>query len=475
MSSLICPAGTGAAGTAPPAGTGGGAAAGGGGVSTCAGAVVVGGGTSACVAWGTPARPRSAKYSTTASTGMLISVTLTISAARRRCSSNSRSCSGTSTATVCAVGVVSWLKRSRNSRTVSSGSRPTSIAYERTNARLKSPPGSLEMSLRSRASSADAEILVLAEICLSEIPRRSRAWRSFPPKSSMGAVTLDNLLKRCQTHEQPDGCETRGARGFDLLRARSVDAANRNHRQRRSAADRFQRVDASDRMSLGLARGRKHRAEHQVVAASARDGGIDVRQRVHGAADQERGRNDRADARGGRRIRAQMDTGSAGGDGDVGAIVDEHARARALGRRDDLSHERNEIAIGQVALAHLDDVHAAAGGGRGAIDQRVRRQPEPAAIGDEMLDQCQGVCSGLPRASSSVSAPGLRRLMRERTSEPSSASPASAVMMPTPVTAPRAYGLITIAWSSGLDAAKRLCSQNGTHGATMRMNPASRK
>jgi hypothetical protein len=45
------------------------------------------------------------------------------------------------------------------------------------------PPGSFETSLRSSASSAAGEIFVLAAIWRSEMPRRSRAWRSFPPKS----------------------------------------------------------------------------------------------------------------------------------------------------------------------------------------------------------------------------------------------------------------------------------------------------
>src|SRR6185436_5218423 len=101
-----------------------------------------------------------------------------------------------------------WLNRSRNSLTVSSGSSPTSTAYERTKARLKMPPGSFEMLFFSRASSAAAAILVLEAICRSEMPRRSRAWRSFPPKSSICEATLDNLRKRCQTHEHADGGKT---------------------------------------------------------------------------------------------------------------------------------------------------------------------------------------------------------------------------------------------------------------------------
>src|SRR5262249_33725509 len=152
-----------------------------------------------------------------------------------------------------------------------SGSRPTSSAYERTKARLKRPPGSFEMSFRSSASSADAEIFVLAAICLSEIPRRSRAWRSFPPKSSMAPVTLDNLRKRRQTHEHPAGRETGGPGGLDVFPARPIHAANRDDRQRRAPAHVLQRVEAGDRMSLGLSRRGKDRAEHQVVASAVGD------------------------------------------------------------------------------------------------------------------------------------------------------------------------------------------------------------
>jgi hypothetical protein len=46
---------------------------------------------------------------------------------------------------------------------------------------------SFEMSLRSSASSAATEILVVAAIWRSAMPRPSRASRSFPPKSIMPA------------------------------------------------------------------------------------------------------------------------------------------------------------------------------------------------------------------------------------------------------------------------------------------------
>ena len=58
-------------------------------------------------------------------------------------------------------------------------------ADQRTKARLKMPPGRREMSLRSSASSTPTEIFVAFAIWRSEIPRRSRASRSLPPKSDV--------------------------------------------------------------------------------------------------------------------------------------------------------------------------------------------------------------------------------------------------------------------------------------------------
>src|SRR6188508_3584222 len=135
------------------------------------------------------------------------------------------------------------------------------------------PPGSFEMSLRSSASSAAAEILVLAAICRSEIPRRSRAWRSFPPKSSMSAATLDNLGKTCQTHEQFDRRVSRGAGAGDRLQPRSIDAPDRDDRERRARARRAEDVESGDGMSRRFACGGKDGAEQQIVARPVRERG----------------------------------------------------------------------------------------------------------------------------------------------------------------------------------------------------------
>src|SRR5436190_22073050 len=105
------------------------------------------------------------------------------------------------------------------------------------------PPGSFEMSLRSRASSAAAEILVLAAIGLSEMPRRSRAWRSLPPKSPI-AATL---------HEPADGRQARGARTRDIRLTFGRDAADGHHRHRRARARAGQGLEPGDRMVRRLA------------------------------------------------------------------------------------------------------------------------------------------------------------------------------------------------------------------------------
>ena len=64
---------------------------------------------------------------------------------------------------------------------------------------------------------------------------------------------------------------------------------------------------------------------------------------------------------------------------------------------------------------------------------------------------------------------------REAKAAPRSATPASSVTRPSPDTAPRAYGLPARLWRSGTAAASELRSQKADHGATIRINPASRK
>src|SRR6187549_1713643 len=68
-----------------------------------------------------------------------------------------------------------------------------------------------------------------------------------------------------------------------------------------------------------------------------------------------------------------------------------------------------------------------------------------------------------------------RALALEAKSDPSSTRPANAVTTPMPVTPPRAYGLSRNASRRGVLSAMRLWSHAVDHGATTRMNPASRK
>src|SRR5690349_5238189 len=155
---------------------------------------------------------------------------------------------------------------------------------------------------------------------------------------------------------------------------------------------------------------------------------------------------------------------SARGERDVEAIVDQHARRRGARRGDDAADEPDEIAIVEVTLADLDGGDALLCGPRRALDEIVERPSEAHAIGDEVGDD--GHAGGV------VSPP---RRDRDANSDPSSASPASAVITPTPLTPPRAYGLCSTCSRRGRVSTNRLRSQIADHGATARMNPASRK
>src|SRR5688500_17650843 len=108
------------------------------------------------------------------------------------------------------------------------------------------PPGSLEMSLRSSASSAGTEIFVVAAIWRREIPRRSRASRSFPPKSVVTAVNLDTPIRTCQRVPQP------GYRCPDVTRFRKEADGRNPGRAGRSHLRRSRLVEATDRENRQL-------------------------------------------------------------------------------------------------------------------------------------------------------------------------------------------------------------------------------
>jgi len=153
-----------------------------------------------------------------------------------------------------------------------------------------------------------------------------------------------------------------------------------------------------------------------------------------------------------------MHTAGSGRDRDISAIVHEHARLRPSNAAHHLPHEIHERRVRQVPFANVNAGHAGAGGPDRTREQFVLAEIETPAICDEVADH---------EAS--------RRLARLAITDPNSARPASAVTTPTPVTPPRAYGLLSKASMTGRDSANRLRSQKLDHGATIRMNPASRK
>src|SRR4029077_8849408 len=120
----------------------------------------------------------------------------------------------------------------------------------------------------------------------------------------------------------------------------------------------------------------------------------------------------------------QMHATGAGGDRGVDTIVHENPRGRAGDRTHHLPHPPRERGVGQIALPDLDAVDSAVGGADGACNQVVAAQTKASAIGDAMPDH-----------------DASRRRARAAITDPSSASRASAVTTPTPVTPPRAYGL----------------------------------
>jgi len=158
-------------------------------------------------------------------------------------------------------------------------------------------------------------------------------------------------------------------------------------------------------------------AEHQVVAAV---GGGDLRRRMHRAADDEPGRDDRAHPGAGRRVAAQVHARRATRDGDVGPVVHQHTCAAAGQRRHDRPDQIEQRAVGQVPLADLHHGRASRDRRHRLRDQRGGREAEANPIGDEMADH-DWVC----------------RRDRDTMTAPSSITPATAVMTPTPLTAPR--------------------------------------
>src|SRR5437868_8807694 len=154
------------------------------------------------------------------------------------------------------------------------------------------PPGSLETSFRSNASRAAAEILVVVAICRSEIPRRSRAGRSMPPKSPVGVtpfasdtdeagVTLDkggsrvkpmgdrdDQLVQARSLEERYRRDSRGTRGGDGFDPLEGHAADRNDGECRAPAGGRELGEPGNRVAGGLATGWEHSSEHEVIAST---------------------------------------------------------------------------------------------------------------------------------------------------------------------------------------------------------------
>ena len=127
-----------------------------------------------------------------------------------------------------------------------------------------------------------------------------------------------------------------------------VDPADRDDRQRRARATPAGARRARQPDARPASRPTETPCRSQIVAAAVGDGRVDLRQRVHRASDEKPGgRSDRREggnARGRRRVAAQMHAGRAGGDRDVGAIVHDHARAGAAVARDHPAHQRGQRA-----------------------------------------------------------------------------------------------------------------------------------
>ena len=204
------------------------------------------------------------------------------------------------------------------------------------------PPGRREISLRSSASSAATEILVVLAICLSDTPRCSRAALSMLPKSpeprSAAVVTACGYVRKripeCQTrcarypqlheaiargthrhrpvgHEQTNrGC-ARCAGASNVRQPLARHSADRQNGYLDSGGNPRQAVDPKEARTrvLRLRRRRPDRAGDDVIDAGG--GGHGLVQRVNGDAHDERRRRGAAD--GGRRngIAPEMNPGGA--------------------------------------------------------------------------------------------------------------------------------------------------------------------
>ena len=332
-----------------------------------------------------------------------------------------------------------------NSWIAVSGSRPTSSAHERTNARLKIPPGRRAMSCFSRASRVCIGIFVALAIWRSDSPRRSRAARSVPPKSPdprCAAIRagqphpyVRKRISRCQTSVVPPGPSWPTAYLPRILRktARSPRYRRRQSlpprrfdraRCRRSRAPGPQRPGRwrraprrrDTRAQTGFGRGRKHRAGNQVIRRWCFSGGFG--HLTDGSSDQRKpgGAIDRAWAAGTespRRWTPSAPQASA----TSSPLVDDHASAcRGSPARGD---QRRQRAAVEIAFPHLNEIDASLSRGSTLFDDRL-----PAPIGDETERHAAG------RSDAS-------RGSRDAKTSDKSTNPATRLTPPRPVMAPR--------------------------------------
>ena len=146
-------------------------------------------------------------------------------------------------------------------------------------------------------------------------------------------------------------------------------------------------------------------------------------------------------------------------------------------RHDCRAHEPGQAPVVETGFADLNDVDARrarrdrrAGAGcrswqattrRRSVTRQMSGRDSPAVI-DGTASVGRDGTSGVSR--------------RDANAAPSSATPASSVTSPSPDTAPRAYGLAARSCEQrAAPRPKELRSQNADQGATIRINPASRK
>ena len=271
--------------------------------------------------------------------------------------------------------------------------------------------------------------------------------------------------------ERADRGDAGRARRCDSRCIRSIDSANREHRQSHALAHIRQRRLSYCHL-IGFAGRRIHGAENQVVTRADFGQRCRVLCAVHRASDHEVWRDDLSDAIRTNRPLLQMHASGASRECDVNPIVDQNRHAVRTRHPNRRSNQIYQFAVRQIGLANLHCVDAGYQDRTNMIEKtRNRRIAQSLTIGDAI--EHRTMLEPARHGSAWVGPAGSRR--RVRIADTSSESPAITVMTPMPLTAPRIHGLLMSASSAACEVTNRLWSQNADHGATTRMNPASRK